>query len=93
MGMIDHWWPGAVGPAQPPVDDLGAQFAAGFHAVIGAAGEEQLVRIGVAAARPAGLMVDLTPIAGLKAVGTGAAAVAGVTDQPLVSGRDSLLPP
>jgi hypothetical protein len=52
VGVVDFGRPGAVGPAQPPaVGDLGAQFATARQAVIRPAREEQLVRIGAAAAR------------------------------------------
>jgi hypothetical protein len=51
--VVDLGWAGAVGPAQSTaVDNLGAQLTAACHGVVGAAGEEQLVRIGAAAVGP-----------------------------------------
>ena len=53
VGVVDFGWAGAVGPSESSaLGDLGAQFAAGCHAVVSAAAEEQLVGVGAAAAGP-----------------------------------------
>jgi hypothetical protein len=57
--------------------------------VIGPAGEEQGVGVGGAAGGPVRAVVDLAVIARCRAVGAGAAAVAGVADDALVGGGDA----
>lgn len=61
--------------------------------MVGTAGEKQLVRVGPAAVRPVRRMMHFAVVTGLKAIGSGAAAVTGITDEPLIRGRDALLPP
>jgi hypothetical protein len=92
--VVDLGWACAVAPAQPPAfGHLGATLATGHHPVVTAASEEQLVRIGPAAAGPTGRVVNLAAVTGLKAVGVGAAAITRMADQHLVGGGDPLLSP
>ena len=86
--MVDFGWfvprkrelPPAVGPGQAAgVGDGGVLVALGDQAVIGRAGEEQLVGVGGAAGGPVRAVVDLIVVAGFWTVRACAAAVAGVT--------------
>src|SRR5690606_32807446 len=66
----------------------GLPAAFGQAAVVGAAGEEQVVGVGETAVLPGGLVVGFGVVAGLTAAGCGAAAVAGVADEALIGGGD-----
>src|SRR6516165_2473097 len=92
VGVVDLRRIVAVGPAKAPaVGDHGVPFAPARPAVVAAAGEKQLVRVGAAGSCPIRAMVNLAAIAGLEAIGPGAAAVAGVADESLVSGGKAFL--
>src|SRR5574340_379703 len=93
VGMVDLCRAGAVGPAQSPgVGDDRLLFAAGGGAVIGPAGEIQLVGVGTATPGPVRRMMHLTVIARLQTVGPGAAPITDVADQPLIGGGHPFLP-
>jgi hypothetical protein len=72
-------WSCAVVPGQAAAFDLCSSSALADQAVVGTAGEEQVVGVGGPSIAPFRGVVNLTVIAGLHAVGVGAAAVAGVT--------------
>jgi hypothetical protein len=92
VGVVDVGWCGAVGPGQASgVGDGGLPVALADGGVVGWTGEEQQVGVGGAAGGPVGAVVDLAVIARRQAVGSGAAAVAGITDDALVGGGDALL--
>ncbi len=59
--------------------------------MVGPAGEVELIGVGASPGRPVRGVVDLAVVAAGGAVRTRAAAVPGVTDQPLVGGGDALL--
>ena len=65
--------------------------AVGEQFVVGSAGEEQCVSVGAAAWMPVRAVVHLAVIARCQAVRSGAAAVTGVADDPLIGGGDALL--
>jgi len=59
--------------------------------MVAAAGEEQFVGVGCAVGCPVRAVVHLAVVARLKAIRSGTATVAGVTDDALVHGGDPLL--
>jgi hypothetical protein len=100
VGVVDFGWfvprkrevPPAVGPGQAAgVGDGGLVVTVSGEAVVGRAGEEQGVGVGGAAGGPVRAVVDLAVVAGLNAIRTRAAAVAGVADDALVGGGDAVL--
>ena len=80
VGVVDFGWSCAVGPGQAAgVGDGGLVVTVSGEAVVGRAGEEQGIGVGGAAGGPVRAVVDLAVVAGLNAIRTRAAAVAGVT--------------
>ena len=55
-----------------------------MEGVVGSAGEEQAVGVGLAARSPGGVVVHFAVVAGFGAAGSCAAAIAGVADDALV---------
>ncbi|OBI85042.1 hypothetical protein A9X00_28510 [Mycobacterium sp. 1245805.9] len=92
MGVVDFGRAGAVGPGEASgVGDLGVVVAVAGAGVVGAAGEEEFVGVGLAVVRPVGGVVDFGVVAGCEAVGVGAAAVTRVADEALIGGGDPFL--
>lgn len=94
VDVVDGGRSAAVGPPESPVaGDGSVRLAPAHRAVVGAAGEEQVVRVCPAAVCPLVSMVNLAVIAGLEAIGVGTSPVPGLADEALIRGGDALLAP
>ena len=92
VGVADFGWACAVGPGQAAgVGGGNLVVTVAGQAVVGRAGEEQLVGVGGAAGGPVRAVVGIRVAAGLTAIRTGAAAVAAVADDALVGGGGAVL--
>src|ERR1700736_4994293 len=90
VDAVDPRRAGAVAPGEASAFRLCSPSALGDQAVVGSAREKEVVGVGWATVRPLPGMVHLAVVARLHAVRVRAAAVAGVADQPLISGCDAL---
>src|SRR3984885_6473678 len=89
VDAVDPRRAGAVAPRKASAFELCSSPALADQAVVRSAREKEVVGVGWATVRPLPGMVHLAVIAGLRAVRVRATTIAGVADQPLISGCDA----